>query len=500
VTSTLRSDQRGMALVVAMFMVVMMSGLVAGMVHVARSESVSTASYTSMSQARYAAESGVAAAANYLLSAGYEGVMPGTASDAIANYDLTASPVREAGGQPIVLSSDAGTASNYPVAGVVTAFQAASSGTLAVGTGTVAYTARATLLGMRQIADGITGDILTLQTWEITGVGRRAAGLGSGEVEVTAVIDRTVRPVFNYAAFATSDGCNALSFTGHAGTRSYDSRVPVAPGDSPATTLGDGHIGSNGNLSGGGSADVNGTLSTPMTGVGVCTAANVTAATVAGLGTVSEGLIQLPQPIEFPTPDPPDPMPPTTALSISSNSCPAGFGGICASGATQSTWTPSGSDPVLMGNVSLTGGATLYLKAGTYHMNSLTISGTSKIVVDSASGGAVKIVLAGEGSVTKVLDVTGNGIGNDTWDPLMLQISYHGDKVIEMDGNGNTSALIYAPEATGRFWGNADFFGSVIMEQMEFGGSTTISYDRALQQSFLTSGNPVMTSFTWRTF
>ena len=82
----------------------------------------------------------------------------------------------------------------------------------------------------------------------------------------------------------------------------------------------------------------------------------------------------------------------------------------------------------------------------------------------------------------------------------MLQISYHGDKVIEMDGNGNTSALIYAPEATGRFWGNADFFGSVIMDQMEFGGSTTIIYDRALQQSFLTAGNPVMTTFTWRTF
>lgn len=499
-TITFRSDQRGMALVVAMFMMVMMSALVAGMVHVARTESVSSASYTSMSQARYAAESGVAAAANYLLSSGYAAVMPGTASDAVANYDLTTSPVRSSGGQPIVLSSDAGTASNYPVSAVVTAFQAASSGTLAVGGGSVAFSARATLLGMRQIPDGITGDMLTLQTWEITGVGRRAAGLGSGEVEVTAVVDRTTRPVFNYAAFATSDGCSALSFSGHASTRSYDSRIPVAPGSTPVTTAGDGDVGSNGNLTGGGSADVNGTLSTPMTGVGVCTAANVTAATVAGLGTVSEGLIQLPQPIEFPTPDPPDPMPPTTNLSINGNTCPSGFGGICASGASQMTWTPSGTDPVLMGNVSLTGGATLYLKAGTYHMNSLSISGTSKIVVDSSSGGAVKIVLAGQGSVTKVLDVTGNGIGNETWDPLKLQIEYYGDKLIEMDGNGNTSALIYAPNATGRFWGNADFFGSVIMREMEFGGNTRISYDRALQQSYVTAGNPVMTTFTWRTF
>jgi hypothetical protein len=164
------------------------------------------------------------------------------------------------------------------------------------------------------------------------------------------------------------------------------------------------------------------------------------------------------------------------------------------------TWTPIGATPVLMGDVSLTGGATLYLKAGTYHMNSLTIGGTSRIVVDSGSGGAVNIVLAGQGSVTKVLDVTGNGIANNTWDPTLLRFEYYGNKIIEMDGNGDTAALIYAPDAVGRFWGNADFFGSVIMRQMDFGGNTRISYDRALQQSYLTAGNPVMTTFTWRTF
>ena len=75
-----------------------------------------------------------------------------------------------------------------------------------------------------------------------------------------------------------------------------------------------------------------------------------------------------------------------------------------------------------------------------------------------------------------------------------------GDKIIELDGNGDTTAVIYAPNAEGRFWGNADFFGSVIMREMEFGGNTRLTYDRALQQSFVTAGNPVMTSFTWRTF
>jgi Tfp pilus assembly protein PilX len=497
---TYRSDERGMAIVTSMFMALMMSALVAAMVHVARTETVSSANYTSMSQARYAAESGVAAAANYLLSSGYEAVAPGTAADGLANYNLTLSPVAF-GNAAVVLSSDSGTPSNYPVSGVVTAFQAASSGTLSVGLGTVTYSARARLLGMRSINDGITGDPLTLMTWEITGVGRRSAGLGSGEVEVSAVIDRTTRPVFNYAAFATSNGCGALSFTGSARTRSYDSRTPVAANATPVTTNGDGHVGTNGNLTGGGSADVNGTLSTPMAGVGACTANNVTAATVAGLGTVSEGLIQLPQAVDFPTPDPPDPMPPTSNLTINGNTCPAGFGGICASGAGNTTWTPvNANTPVLMGDVTLTGNSTVYLKAGTYHMNSLSIQGNNKIVVDSSSGGAVKIVLAGQGSVTEVLSVTGSGVANTTWDPTLLRFEYNGTKQIEMDGNGDTAAIIYAPQAQGRFWGNADFFGSVIMRDMEFGGSTTINYDRALQQSYVTSGNPVMTTFTWRTF
>jgi hypothetical protein len=222
---------------------------------------------------------------------------------------------------------------------------------------------------------------------------------------------------------------------------------------------------------------------------------------VSALGTVSEGLIQLPQPIEFPTPPPPNPLPPTTDLTINGNTCPADYVGTCVASADMTTWTPlDAATPVLMGNVTLSGGSTVYLKAGTYYMNSLTITGDTKLLVDPASGGQVRIVLAGEGSVTNVLDVTGNGVGNTTWDPTALRIEYAGTKTIEMDGNGDTSAIIYAPNANGIFTGNANFFGSVIMGSMTFGGNTQITYDRALQQSSMTAGNPVMSTFTWRTF
>jgi hypothetical protein len=501
-----RNDERGMTLVIAMFMVLMVSALGAAMVQVARTETLSSATYMSMSQARYSAESGVASAANYLLSSAYGNAMPGAGGIPIVGFDMDVSPVMF-NDNPVVLSSVPGEASNYPVAAVVTAFQNAAAGTLDVDNGTVAYTARATLLGMRQIADGITGELGTLQTWEIVGVGRRAIGLNSGEVEVLAIIERTTRPVFGYAAFATANGCSALTFSGSSTSWSYNSTEAAAGTTPPSSEPEGGHVGTNGNLDGGGSAEINGTLSTPMAGVGACTANNVTAATIAGMGTVEEGLIQLPQSIDFPTPpDPPPAMIRTDDLTINGNNCPAEYedAGICEEGGGKTTWTPQDGAPVSMGNVTLSGNSTVYLTAGTYYMNSLTIQGNNRIAVDPASGGEVKIILVGEDSVTKVvtkvLDITGNGLSNNTWDPMLLQFQYHGEKIIEMDGNGNTAALIYAPNAHGRFWGNADFYGSVIMRTMNFGGNAGIHYDNNLQRHFLTIGNPVMSTFTWRTF
>lgn len=492
-----RSNQRGMAIVISMFMMLIMSALGVAMVHVARTETLSSANYTSMSQARYAAESGVAAAANYLLSSGYEAVMPGTAGDPLLGYDVTLSPVAT-GNQPVVLSSDPGTASNYPVADVVTAFQAASGGTLSVGIGTVTYSARARLLGMRQIIDSFSGINRTLQIWEITGVGRRGAGSGSGEVEVTAIIERSTRPVFNYAAFATAGGCAALTLSGTTSTGSYNSGSATPGATPPTVSQSGGNIGTNGNLGQTGAATVKGTLSTPQSGVGACTANNVTAATLGSTSSVAGGLVQLPQPIQFPTPAAPSQTPPTTNNSLD-GACPV-MTGVCTVSGSAMSITPADNVPVVLGNVSVGSNTQLTLKAGTYIFNSLSIGGGSRIIVDPSSGGAVNIVLAGGGTVNPVLDVNGNGIGNTTWDPQLLRIQYAGEKELRMAGTGNTAAIIYAPNAHANFTGTADLYGSVITRTLSSSGTAGIYYDRRLQTSAVTAANPVMTTFTWRTF
>ncbi len=65
--TTDRSGEQGIALVMALLMVLAVSVVTGSLVMVARSEALSSTSYTSMSQVRYGAESGVHAAANYLL-------------------------------------------------------------------------------------------------------------------------------------------------------------------------------------------------------------------------------------------------------------------------------------------------------------------------------------------------------------------------------------------------------------------------------------------------
>src|SRR5215218_112567 len=269
-----RSDERGIAIIMALFMTMIVSALAASMAYIARTETLSSQSYTTMAHSRYAAESGLAAATNYILSSNYRAVMPGTATDPMANYTITVSPVLK-GANPAQLSTVAGQ-SNYGANAVVTAFGTAASGSLNVSNGTATYGARARLLSMRQMPDSMSGVTVTLQKWEITGFGRRT-GSGSSEVEVTAIIERQTVPLYRYAAFATNPGCASLTFSGGATTKSYNSTSPLV-GGVPTLLNTDGDVGTNGNLAlSGAPTTILGTLSTPRTGVGSCTANNVTA-------------------------------------------------------------------------------------------------------------------------------------------------------------------------------------------------------------------------------
>jgi len=490
-------DEQGIAIILALFMMLAMSVLGTSLMFVSKTETLSSHNYRLMSQARYGAESGVHVAANYLLSAGYGTAMPGNTggTDPMANYDTTTSPVTF-NGQPVVLSSTAAS-SNYPVQAVKTAFAAGFANPLDVDDAPVNFEATATLMSMRQISDSFTNLPVTLQTWEIVGEGS-VSGARNATVEVSSVIERQTSPIYAYAAFATDNGCSAMTFGGGGFTNSYDSQAPLV-GGVPVTANYSGNVGTNGNLTASGNTTViQGSLSTPRTGVGSCSANNVTALTQNGGASVTYGLTQLSQNITYPTPPPPSPTPPTSSVGFTQNGgCPAGFGSACSVSANGATLDPGQvGGTIVMGNVTTNGSSVVHLKAGTYIVNSVLMNGNSKIIIDS---GPVIFKVAGQGQATPIT-ITGQGLVNTTYDPTMLRFEYGGTGEVKLAGGDQTSALFYAPNATASITGGADLWGAIVVNKLTDMGGAAVHYDRRLANSAMTAGNYMMSAFTWRNY
>ena len=498
ITKTDPSNERGIAMIIALFMVLAMSVLGTSLMFVSRSETISSQNYRVMSQARYAAESGIHKAANYLMSAAY--VPPSTPGE-LAQFTTTATPVLIAGGNDEVLLSSDANESTYPVNAVKTAFAAATVGSINVGDASVSYTAQAKLLSMRQIFDQYTLSNKTLQTWEISAVGR-INGAQDAEVEVSAIVERQPVSLYSYAAFATYNGCAALSFAGGAVTNSYDSSTDIVGGAVSSFDNYGGNVGTNGNLTEvGNPTTINGSMSTPRSGVGACTANNVTAETIVGQASVTEGLTQLSQEIQYPTPSIPNPGTGNQNFT-QAGGCPAGAPYCTAVNTAPNKGAiiqpPTSTTEVLLGNVTVNGNATLQLKGGIYVVNSIDIAGSSKIKIVPNTGPVI-FKVKGDG-VTTPIKIEGNGISNPSLIPTNLEFQYAGTGNVQMAGGTDTAALFYAPNAQGSISGGADLYGSIVVKNMTATGGAAIHYDRQLEKTALTPGNYMMSAFTWKNY
>lgn len=494
-----RRDERGIALIITLFMVLILSVLGSSLVFVSRTETLSSLNYKTISQARYGAESGIHRAANHLL---FSYTPPTTALD-IALYDTTVSPVRLLVNNESVILDATAADSNYPDLVQRNAFAAAFNTPLTMNSDTVVYDARATLLTMRQIADPFApGQMITLQTWEITGIGR-VAGAGSASVEVSAIVERQAVPLFAFAAFAMNPGCDALRFGGGANTNSYDSSLYGGSG-SPTLDGWGGNVGTNGGLTEIGSTTaINGSLSTPRTGVGNCSSGNVTALTTSGGATVTEGLVQLPQAVTYPTPPAPNPMPPTGNVQFN-GSCPLITVTYCTGAGSSVTLDPAlNGGTIVLGDVRVAAKSNMTLKPGVYIVNSLSFGGNATITidVDTSAVPAQQVIfqVAGQGTNSPI-DFVGGSITNTTYDPSRFQMFYAGDKTVKLTGGSSSAALIYAPNATTAFNGGGQFYGAVVAGKVTDMGGADINYDRRLENDTLTSGNWTMSSFSWSNF
>lgn len=486
------AKRNGFALILTMILILVLSVTGASLMFLSKSETWASMNYRMMTQARYGAEAGVNTAASFLM---YNYTAPSSSgADNINSYNLDASPVTLAGtNTPVVLSTNPSVGSTYPNATAVSNFSTAMnlcSNGLQMGSSTVTCNAVATLVSMGQVNIGTTGSPVyaTVQTWQITADGSINNVRNSLE-EVSAIMEQQVVSTTTYAVFTDANQCGSLTFTGGASTDSYDSSSITFSNGVPVTQGYGGNVGSNGNLNESGGAVINGTFSTPRTGVGTCANGHTDAWTDSGRATVTGGLVQLSQPVSNPTPVIPPPG--TTNLNYTAGN-------------------PTIS-PGSYGDISLSGQATLHVSPnlnGTpaiYNVNSISQSGQSSIILDPIPGtsppqyGPVVFNIAGNNN-NSPLQLSGGSVSNPTYDPSLFTFNYAGTATIQLTGGSAAAFVFYGPNANVTISGHAGVYGSIIANTYTDTGGAALHFDRHLNRTHSGVSNWMLDTFSWVKF
>ncbi|HEV2835276.1 MAG TPA: pilus assembly PilX N-terminal domain-containing protein [Pyrinomonadaceae bacterium] len=492
-------NEQGAALVIALVGMLVLGVLTAGLIFVTRTETLTTANYTTLAQARYAAEAGVQNTINWL-SNNY------TPPANFSSYNTSTAPVRCTSGcassnQRVVLSGVSDVTSNYPDSTVANAYQSALRNQSLTGLPGASFSTYATLLTMTPgttpswLAGGGTGAVA--QTWQITSRGN-IGGVRTATVEVVATYERISSPLVTYALFGTSPTCGSVMFSGGGGTNSFDSSLGTYLLTQQANS---GNVGSNGNTTLNGNGQIAGIIESPKTGTGTCSSGTPNALTP-GSGWTTGGLNQLSAPVTYPNPSPPDPTPTTTIQSINS-SCSTISGCSCypLGGFLCAVAGPYQLAPGTYGNLTLSGGKILHLSAGTYRINSITVSGNAPIIIDS---GPVILNIAAQGIASGTCcaaDLSGGSVTNLSGIPLNFQVVYGGGARINMAGGSGAYGVVYAPNSPLTISGGADWYGAILGSTVNNSGGTAIHFDRALVNQLTSSTSGFRNiGFSWSKF
>jgi len=462
-------------LLIAVLTLLIISLLATGIIFVTQTETFTTANYTELAQARYAAEAGVQSTINWLSNT-Y------TAPGSLTPFTTSAVPVTCASGctnngAAVVLSAISGVSSNYPDSTVASAYNSALSNQVLTGLSRASYSTSATLVSMSGSGVSWLGSGGANQTWQITSQGT-IAGIRTATVQVTATYERTGgSSVFPYAVFATGTACPTINFSSSGYTDSYDSSQGTYAA-TVQTTGGD--IGTNGSLTMSGSSTIKGNayLVNVVT-TGSCPTKTYTDSTSGGITGNGGSPTAMGSPKTFTSPSYTNPSPALTTNTGYSNDVSLSPGNY--------------------NNVSVSGGKTLTISPGTYNFNSLKLSGGSVINVSPA--GTVVIQIAGAGSPSTALDFSGGSISNGGGSPGSFQIVYNGSADIVSSGGSSSAAVVYAPNSDITMSGSSPWYGSIVGKSFTNSGGSAVHYDRSLGTSLVSgSGTFSLIGFSWSKF
>lgn len=454
-------QEQGVALIVALIILLILSTLTASLIFSSRTEIWSTSNYRLMMQSRYAAEAGAQNAINWLNNT-YTVTSPGS-------FDTTKSPVQY-NARPVILSAMTGVASNYPDAAVQTAFSTALLNKSLSGVANTTYASYATLMSMKPIGSGYQ------QIWQVTAQGS-IAGVKAANVQLVETIEKNTSSLQNFAVYATSTACGALSFDGNITTDSWNS----AAGNYASTkqTTG-GNLGTNGSMKGDSGDNIQGSLTTPQNPTtGSCPGAALSGIPASAVkGGIVRGAV-----LSFPPPS--MPAQPAGNASIS-NSYPDG------------TFTLS---PGTYGNITLHK-TTIHVSAGVYNMNSFSTTDAASIIFDSTpvvfnvwgtnpSGGSS----AGYNffKTGGPLSMSGSTV------PSAFAINSVSLGTFSLNDAWALYSMINVPNANVAFTNSGDLYGALIANKVTPTSNTKFHYDTASATSGVV-GNYHVTSFNWSRF
>jgi hypothetical protein len=232
-------------------------------------------------------------------------------------------------------------------------------------------------------------------------------------------------------------GLDKLSMSGSSHTDSFNSDDGSY---NPITAGNKGHVCSNDNIQMSGSSAIGGDA---HPGVGK------TVNSSSSIGVLGD-IEPLTEPLTFPPVDPGDASTNNNNLSI-----PPSDGGN----------DPLGGD----GKFGLSGGDHVALAPGIYYFNELTLSGGSSVTITGPT------VIYVENKV----NISGGSIANTSQIPANLQIYGMGGDV-NISGNSDLYAAVYAPSAKVTRSGDSDFFGMVVGRELTLSGSGGIHADESL--------------------
>lgn len=549
--------ESGIALVMALLCLFVISTLAVGVMYSTQSEIWTTANYRATTQARYLAEAGAQQALNYLQS------QFSPPADFTTNFTLTGMPViYTASGKSVILAT-----SGFPTSSGYSDTYGSGMGTLEAAQDTnfqnyfataATQTPYAALTGssgcsgsacphfdvMLQLLTAVQGtDGKWLTRWKVISDGTLSTVGGStARVQVVEVVDNVTivsstsnsTPNYDAAVFATNTGCNAITFSGGQYTNSYNSATQAGV-TSPVLANTGGDVATFGNVSVTNGAYVIGNVFTPFYNVGTagsygisggpsggkhppaCSTASggteyavnednsgsSVGCTAMSSGSCSQKTYALPSPApSFPTPI----MPTVTKNTVA---C-AGYNGLCSGGSGGGsgcaiTIPPStnpdgsaGSGVANFGAVNFGSCAVITLQAGTYNMDSLLISNGAKVIVPST--GSVVINILDQGSTNSCnggstpLCVNGGTVANNGGDPSNLTLVYGGTKPTYVSAGANMFASVYAPNSTVTISGNAGIYGAVVANIAIFQGSGHVIYDTNLNNKKWKINNGTTTS------